>query len=182
MPRIQPLEPPYAHDIKQSFDMIMKGNDPLVLFRTLATSQRAWEKFRAGSLLDRGPLTLRDREIVIDRTTAQANCEYEWGVHVAVYAERAKLTDEQIFATRNASSDASCWSEAERALISAVDALHGTATLDQAEFDRLREYYDDAQIFEILLLCGFYRTVSYIANALDLPLEPKGVRFPGTGG
>jgi alkylhydroperoxidase family enzyme len=67
-------------------------------------------------------------------------------------------------------------------LISAVDALHGTATLDQAEFDRLREYYDDAQIFEILLLCGFYRTVSYIANALDLPLEPKGVRFPGTGG
>jgi hypothetical protein len=43
MPRIQPLEPPYAHDIKQSFDMIMKGNDPLVLFRTLATSQRAWE-------------------------------------------------------------------------------------------------------------------------------------------
>jgi alkylhydroperoxidase family enzyme len=180
MPRIQPLEPPYADDVQQSFDMVMKGQHPLVLFRTLAASPRAWQKFRAGSLLDRGPLTLRDREIVIDRTTALANCEYEWGVHVAVFAERARLTDEQIVATRSARPDASCWSDAECALISAVDALHGRATLDQAEFDRLREHYDDAQIFEILLLCGFYRTVSYVANALDLPLEPKAARFPDT--
>ena len=116
---------------------------------------------------------------MIDRTTALTNCEYEWGVHVAVYAEHADLTEEQIIATRNAKSDARCWSDAERALIAAVDALHDRATLDQAEFDRLREHYDDAQILEILMLCGFYRTVSYVANALDLPLEFKGVRFPG---
>jgi alkylhydroperoxidase family enzyme len=157
----------------------MQGKDPLILFRTIAVSERAWAKFRAGSLLDRGPLPLRDREIVIDRTTALANCEYEWGVHVAVFAEHAKLTEEQIIATRNATSDAPCWSDAERALIAAVDALHDRATLDQAEFDHLREYYDDAQILEILMLCGFYRTVSYVANALDLPLESKGARFPG---
>jgi alkylhydroperoxidase family enzyme len=178
MPRIQPLEPPYSPDVQQSFEAVMKGREPLVLFRTLATSPRAWEKFRAGSLLDRGPLTLRDREIVIDRTTALAGCEYEWGVHVAVFAERARLTGEQIAATRNAGPDASCWSDAERALISAVDALHDKATLDRSKFDRLREHYDDAQIFEILLLCGFYRTVSYVANALDLPLEPNGACFP----
>jgi alkylhydroperoxidase family enzyme len=180
MARIQPLEPPYADDVQQSFDRVMKGQEPLLLFRTLAANPRAWEKFRAGSLLDRGPLTLRDREIVIDRTTALAACEYEWGVHIAVFAEHAGLTGEQIRATRNAGPDASCWSDKERALITAVDALHGRATLDQAEFDRLRGHYDDAQIFEILLLCGFYRTVSYIANALDLPLEPKGARFPET--
>jgi alkylhydroperoxidase family enzyme len=182
MARIQPLAPPYADDVQQSFDRVMKGQQPLLLFRTLAASPRAWEKFRAGSLLDRGPLTLHDREIVIDRTTALANCEYEWGVHIAVFAERAGLTGEQIRATCNAGPDASCWSDGERALIATVDALHGRATLDQAEFDRLRAHYDDAQIFEILLLCGFYRTVSYIANALDLPLEPKGARFPATDG
>jgi len=180
MSRIQPLAPPYARDIQQTFDLIMKGKEPLMLFRTIAVSERAWTKFRAGSLLERGPLKLRDREIVIDRTTALANCEYEWGVHVAVFAEHAELTEEQITATCNAKPDASCWSDAERALISAVDALHGRATLDQAEFDRLRQYYDDAQILEILLLCGFYRTVSYIANALDLPLESKGARFPSS--
>jgi alkylhydroperoxidase family enzyme len=180
MSRIQPLAPPYARDIQATFDMVMKGKKPLMLFRTIAVSERAWTKFRGGSLLDRGPLALRDREIVIDRTTALANCEYEWGVHVAVFAEHAELTEEQIIATCNAKPDAACWSDAERALIAAVDALHGRATLDQAEFDRLRKYYDDAQTLEILLLCGFYRTVSYIANALDLPLESKAARFPGS--
>jgi len=180
MSRIEPLVPPYARDLQQTFDTIMKGAEPLVLFRTIAVSERAWTKFRAGSLLDRGPLALHDREIVIDRTTALANCEYEWGVHITVFAEAADLTDEQIVATHSAGSNAPCWSEAERALIAAVDALHGRATLDQAEFYQLRKYYDDAQILEILLLCGFYRTVSYIANALDLPLEAKGARFPDT--
>ncbi len=178
MPRIKPLEPPYARHVQDTFDAVMKGNEPLLLFRTVAVSERAWAKFRGGSLLERGPLPLRDREIVIDRTTALTNCEYEWGVHVAVFAEHAKLTEEQISATRTAKSDAPCWSDAERVLIATVDALHDRATLDQAEFDRLRVHYDDAQILEILMLCGFYRTVSYVANALDLPLEAKGARFP----
>lgn len=178
MSRIRPLEPPYKDEIQRSFDRIMKGRDPLLLFRTIATSERAWEKFRNGSLLDRGPLTLRDREIVINRTTALANCEYEWGVHVAVYAEHAGLTDEQISATRNAGAAAPCWSDAEQALIMTVDALHSRATLDRTEFDRISKHYDDSQILEILMLCGFYRTVSYVANALELPLEAIGRRFP----
>jgi alkylhydroperoxidase family enzyme len=177
MSRIRPLEPPYTDDVQLSFNRIMKGKEPLLLFRAIATSARAWEKFRNASLLDRGPLSLRDREIVIDRTTALANCEYEWGVHVAVYAEHADLTDEQIWATRTAGADALCWNSAEQALIAAVDALHFRATLDRAEFDRLNEHYDDSQILEILMLCGFYRTVSYVANAL-LPLEATGRRFP----
>jgi hypothetical protein len=58
MSRIAPLEPPYAPDIQQQFDRIMKGAPPLILFRTIAGNARAWEKFRAGSLLDRGPLSL----------------------------------------------------------------------------------------------------------------------------
>ena len=48
----------------------MRGAPPLMLFRVMAGNARAWEKFRAGSLLDRGPLSLREREIVIDRTCA----------------------------------------------------------------------------------------------------------------
>ena len=65
MSRIAPLEPPYAPEIQQQFDRIMRGAPPLLLFRTIAGQPRAWEKFRAGSLLDRGPLSLREREIVI---------------------------------------------------------------------------------------------------------------------
>ena len=178
MSRIAPLEPPYAPEIQQQFDRIMKGAPPLVLFRTIAGSARAWEKFRAGSLLDRGPLSLREREIVIDRTCALTGCEYEWGVHVATFAEPAHLTGEEVRATVLADADAPCWSQPERAMIAAVDALHHRATLSENEFKALSAHYDEAKIFEIILLCGFYRTVSYLANGLALPLEEKGARFP----
>jgi len=178
MSRIAPLEPPYAPEIQTQFDRIMRGAPPLVLFRVIAGHPRAWDKFRAGSLLDRGPLALRAREIVIDRTCALTGCEYEWGVHVATFAAAAQLSDEQVRATMLEKADAPCWSAAEQALIAVVDALHARATLSEAEFKALSAHYDDAKIFEIILLCGFYRTVSYLANGLALPLEEKAARFP----
>jgi alkylhydroperoxidase family enzyme len=178
MSRLAPLEPPYEPEIQGQFDRIMRGAPPLMLFRVVASNARAWEKFRAGSLLDPGPLSLREREIVIDRTCARTGCEYEWGVHIAIFAAAAHLTDEQIRATVLGKADAPCWSAAEQALIAAVDALHERATLSDAEFKALSAHYDDAKIFEIILLCGFYRTVSYLANGLDLPLEANAARFP----
>jgi hypothetical protein len=182
MSRIAPLQPPYAPDIQAQFDRIMRGAPPLMLFRVVAGHARAWEKFRAGSLLDPGPLSWREREIVIDRTCARTGCEYEWGVHVAIFAAAAGLSDEQIRATVLGDADAPCWSAAEQALIAAVDALHERATLSGEEFKTLSAHHDVAKIFEIMLLCGFYRTVSYLANGLDLPLdlplEEKAARFP----
>src|SRR3954467_2459255 len=133
-PRIAPLQPPYAPDIAEQFDRIMRGAPPLVLFRVMAGNARAWEKFRAGSLLDRGPLSLREREIVIDRTCARTACEYEWGVHIAAFADAARLTADQIRATVLGDANAACWSPAERVLIAAADALHDRATLGETEF------------------------------------------------
>ena len=179
MSRIAPLEPPYAPEIQGQFDRIMRGAPPLTLFRVIASSPRAWEKFCAAGLLDRGPLSLRQREIVIDRTCALNGCEYEWGVHVATFAEAARLSEAEIRATVREGADAACWTEAERALLVAVEALHARATLSDDEFATLAAHYDEAQIFEVILLCGFYRTVSYLANGLRLPLEEKAARFPG---
>ena len=178
MPRIALLEPPYSSDVQQTFDAVMRGAPPLLLFRALATSERAWRKFRAGSLLDPGPLSLRERELVIDRTCALAGCEYEWGVHVAIFSDSAGLTKEEIDATAGEGSTAPGWAPAERALLMATEALHARATLTEAEFKQLQAHYRSEQILEILLLCGFYRTVSYVANGLDLPLETSAARFP----
>jgi alkylhydroperoxidase family enzyme len=178
MSRIEPLQPPYAREIQTEFDAIMRGAPPLLLFRVVASSPRAWAKFRAGGLLDPGALSLREREIVIDRTCALTGCEYEWGVHVTIFGKAAGLSDEQIRASVQEGADAACWSPGEQALIAAVDALHHRATLSDAEFAALAAHHDDAKILEIILLCGFYRTVSYFANGLALPLEPNAARFP----
>jgi hypothetical protein len=56
--------------------------------------------------------------------------------------------------------------------------LHVRATLSDAEFAALSVHYDVDQILEIIQLCGYYRTVSYLANALALLLETTAARFP----
>src|SRR3954451_12366396 len=144
MSRIAPLEPPYPPEIQAQFDAIMRGAPPLTLFRVVAGQKRAWDKFRAGSLLDAGPLSLREREIVIDRTCALTGCEYEWGVHVAIFAKAAALTEAQIAATVQGGADAPCWSPAEQALIATVYALHHRATLSDQEFAAVSAHYDEA--------------------------------------
>ncbi len=178
MSRVAPLEPPYAPDLQAQFDRIMRGAPPLTLFRVMASQPRAWHKFTAASLLDAGPLSLREREMVIDRTCALNKCEYEWGVHVAIFAKAAQLSQEQVHATVHGDAGAPCWSAAEQVLITAVDALHRRATLTDTEFADLKAHYDEPKIFELILLCGFYRTVSYLANSFALPLEENAARFP----
>ena len=177
MDRIAPLNPPYAPDIKAAFDAIMPaGVDPLLLFRTLAVNARVYQRFRAGGLLDRGLLTLRQREIVIDRTCALNGCEYEWGVHIAFFAAKVKLTPEQIAATV-AGGDAG-WSPDERVLLDLCDEIDSTRGVSDALWQRLVEHFAPEQILEIIALIGFYRTVSLYANALKLRLEPFAARFP----
>jgi hypothetical protein len=58
---------PFTSELQAVFDKIMPPGVPrLELFTTLARVPRIFVRFRAGSLLDRGPVPLRHREIVID--------------------------------------------------------------------------------------------------------------------
>src|SRR5262245_34556190 len=131
-PRLAPIAPPFPADLQAVFDKIMPpGVPPLSLFTTLARVPRVYEKFRAGGLLDRGPVSLRHREIVIDRTCARCGCAYEWGVHVAFFARRAALTPEQVRATAHGDANDPAWTDEERLLIRLVDELHDKATLSE---------------------------------------------------
>ena len=157
------------------------GVAPLTLFTTLARVPRIWERFRAGSLLDRGPVSLRHREIVIDRTCARCGCAYEWGVHVAFFGARVALTPEQVHATVHGEASDPVWSDEERLLIRLVDELHDTANLSDELWRALAAAFSVEQILELIALVGFYHTVSFFANGLRLALEPFGAPFPAPG-
>ncbi|WP_210644573.1 carboxymuconolactone decarboxylase family protein [Pseudomonas sp. Tri1] len=178
MSRIKALSEPYPDEVRAAFDKIMGvGVPPLVLFSTIASSDRAWRKFRGGSLLDGSLLTLRQRELVIDRVCARTGCEYEWGVHVMAFAQAAGLTREEVAGTLEYPLRLEHWKEEEAALLATIDALHDRAALSDEEFLNIRAHFDDDQVLEILMLAGFYRTVSYIANGLALPLEQNAASF-----
>ena len=178
-PRVAPAEPPYPAEIQARFDALMPpGVAPLVLFRALARDQRLFQRFRGAGLLDKGHLTLRQREIVIDRVTAQCGSEYEWGVHVAFFAERAGLDETQQRSLVRGEPSYACWSAPDALLIRFCDTLHATCGVDDALWAELRARLSEEAMLELLLLAGFYRTVSYLTNALRLPLEPYAARFP----
>lgn len=179
MPRIEPAKAPYEPEIAAALQRIMpRGVEPLVLFRAMARSPRVFGKMFAGSLLDKGPLSLRQREIVIDRTTARLGCEYEWGVHIAFFADKIGLNAPEIAATVHGGADASCWSEEEQALVALVDDLVDRHTIALRTWDRARNRFDDAQLIEVIALVGYYHTISFLCRGLELPLEPYGARFP----
>ncbi len=179
MTRIAPACPPYEPAIAQALQRIMPpGLAPLLLFRTMARSPRVFARMFAGGLLDKGPLSLRQREIVIDRTTARLGCEYEWGVHVALFAAQVGFGPDEIAATVNAAPDAACWSTEECALIALVDDLVDHSTIGEETWGAARRHFDEAQLLETIALVGYYHTISFLCRGLDLPLESYAARFP----
>lgn len=198
-PRIEPLAPPYSPELENLLQRITPPAAPsvLTLFRVLAHHPLLAERMVGwgGFLLGRkATLTLRDREVVIDRVCARCGAEYEWGVHVAAFAEAAGLTPEQIAAIaesgapprpdrlRTGSLDRLRRGQAQddrhavltardRLLVRMVDELHDSGTVSDALWAQLAASWNTQQLLELLLLAGWYHAIAYVCNAARVPLE-----------
>jgi alkylhydroperoxidase family enzyme len=178
--RIAPVDPPYADSVDAWLRRIMpEGVPPLVLFRTLAVNERVFGRFMAGGLLDRGSLSMRQREIVIDRTCWLCGSEYEWGVHVAFFGGRVGFGADEIAGLCSRDPQATVLTADEKLLLRLCDELHATSTVSDALWTSLAAAYTPEQLVELVVLAGLYHAVSFATNALAIPLEPFGARFPG---
>jgi alkylhydroperoxidase family enzyme len=178
MSRISPAAPPYPESVQAQLDRLTPaGAQPLWLFRVLARDDRLFGRLVGQGLLDRGHLSLREREIVILRVCADHGSEYEWGVHVSVFSERARLTPEHVAATRLPQIEQPCWSPRERLLLALCDELARGTRVSDALWSELAAAYSAEALLELLLLNGFYRTISVLTNTLDMPLEASAARF-----
>lgn len=182
MARIPPLDAPYPADVAaQLASMMPAGMAPIGLFRTFArnlpmtAAMGEWGRYQLGRRLS---LTVREREIVIVRTCARCRCEYEWGVHLMVFARRAGLTGDEITSLTRGSSDDPCWTAGqERALIRVADALHDSSDLDDELWRAARDVLEEPQLLDLFLLCGWYHAISFAARAARVDLEPGAPRF-----
>ena len=104
-------------------------------------------------------------------------------MHVAFFAERVGLTAAQVAATCAPEVEAEAFPERERLLIRLVDALHDEARVDDGALGRrCARSGAEAQLIELIALAGFYHLISFVTNALRIPLEPYGARFPRRDG
>jgi alkylhydroperoxidase family enzyme len=178
---LQPIEPPFPAEVAKIFERYPQDRDGYILrlFRVFANSMRFLTTKGALNLLDRdSPLSMREREIVILRVTANNDCEYEWGVHVTAFSSAAGLSEAQIAATRLAGPAADCWTCREGLLVRCVDELCAHATISDEIYGAFQETWDLAQQLEIMALCGNYHTVSFVANTARIAPEETAARFP----
>jgi alkylhydroperoxidase family enzyme len=181
-PRIEPLHPPYAPPVAERLEAMMPaGVPPIHLFRTfaknlpMATAMGPWGAYELSKRLS---LNMRDREIIIDRTCARCKCEYEWGVHIAFFAQRVDLNSQQVTSLTHGQPTDPCWSnDRDRVLIQTVDSLYENGTINDDLFNRLKAIFSEEQIFDVTMLCGWYHAISFTANVANVALEQGAPRF-----
>ena len=182
MARIAALEPPYADEVAdQLTSMMPAGVPPIGLFRTfvknlpMTRAMQPWGSYELGRDLS---LSLRDREIVIDRTCARCGCEYEWGVHVAFFAERAGLDGAQVTSLTHGSLGRPVLGRRARP---GADRRGGRAARAVRPLRRdvgpPRRGATEAECLDLLLLAGWYHAISYVARGARVDLEPGAPRF-----
>ena len=183
VPRVAPIEPPYDRETEELLSAL--GGD-LAVFRLLARSTergRAIHGWGAYYLSRALCLSLRQRELVIDRTTALCGSEYEWGVHVTAFANKVGLTADQVTSTSTGGPDDECWTDVmDRAVLRAVDGLVLRHDLADPEWADLVAAVGDDGAIDVLLLCGWYHAISFLTRVSRLPAEPGRPTFPADTG
>ena len=180
--RIDPVRPPYSPDVAERLGVMMPpGVPPILLFRTfvrnlpMTSAMSGWGSYELSKRLS---LSLRDREIIIDRTCARCRCEYEWGVHVAFFAGRAGLSGEQVTSLTHGRPSDPCWTdERDRLLIQAADALHDSADIGDDLWCLLAGAFSEEQMLDLLMLAGWYHAISFTANGARVGCEDGAPRF-----
>src|SRR6266516_2423486 len=178
MPRVAPIGPPYPPETQAEFDKLMIGAPPLLLFRTVACNPRVLQRMMASSLLDRGSISLRSRELMILRTCARCGAEYEWGVHIATFGAKAQWTSAQSRSTVYGNADDTCWSVEDQLVIRLADQLHDTNRVDDTLWEVMSAHFAPDQLVELIMLAGLYHAVSYMVNATGVQHETFAPRFP----
>lgn len=129
---------------------------------------RRWLAFGA-TLLVRGALPDRDRELAVLRTAWRTGAEYYWEPHVGL-AREAGITSAEIEAVVAGPKDPS-WHGHDRALLAAVDELLEDNVIRDATWQELAERYDDAQLIEVPFLVGHYVMVAFAMRSMGVELE-----------
>src|SRR4051794_25926822 len=152
LPYVEPADAPAP--VRDALERV----PPLNIFRMMAnadTAFRPWLRWGATLLgeLELDPL-LRELAILrVARLTPHA--EYEWVQHVPI-AQAVGATGEQVDALARDEPEASCFNEAQRAVLRFTTEVVQDAQAADATLERLAEDLSPREIVELLMVIGQY--------------------------
>lgn len=133
-----------------------------------------------GTLLFRGKLDPRVRELVVLRSGWRSASEYEFCQHVQV-AKRLGMSEQEILGVREPGA-CSAYSALDRAVIKMTDELLDTAHVSPETWSVIEKSFTPEHQVELLLAAGNWRMIAMFLNgagvALDegVPSWPEGKR------
>jgi 4-carboxymuconolactone decarboxylase len=109
-------------------------------------------------------------ELAIITVAAGWQAEYEWMAHARL-AREAGVPDAVVDAIGRR-EDPPFTAGDERVVYSAARQLAADGHLSQAAYDAAHGLLGDAGVVELVGLCGYYTTISFMLNAFAVPLAP----------
>jgi 4-carboxymuconolactone decarboxylase len=111
-------------------------------------------------------------EVAILTVASRWQAEFEWSAHARI-AREAGVPDAVIDAI-GAGKEPAFTADDERIVHAAARELVISGRLSTASYGAARELLGDTGVVELVALCGYYTTISFLLNAFDVPL-PAGV-------
>ena len=124
-----------------------------------------------GTVLFKGQIAPRDRELAVLRIGWLAGAPYEWGEHVKI-SQRYGVTKEEIARVQQGSA-APGWSEHDAAILRGVEELLSVFAVSDATWDILAKTWNEAQMLEYPSMVGQYVVTAFIQNSFRARIAPE---------
>lgn len=173
MARVKLLEKndadPMVREIFQKIED--SGGEVINLMKALAHSPKICRDFnRMGiTLLLKGDLSPRLRELAILRVGNLARANYEWTKHVPMALE-AGANQGQIDALSRW-QDAACYDGQERAVLQYTDEVARNIRASDDTFKKIAGFLSQKEIIELTVTIGYYGMVCRVLETLQIELE-----------
>jgi 4-carboxymuconolactone decarboxylase len=122
-------------------------------------------------LLGTSTVPVRLRQLAILRVAWTRRAPYMWASHMRLSLTLGLSPDD--FEAVKIGPEAPGWSEAERAVLRAVEQLRDESDLDDAAWDALARHFDRRQMMDFLFTVGAYLLLALAFNAMRIELEPE---------
>jgi len=173
MSRVKLLE---KQDVNPMVEQIFQktedsGGEVINLMKALAHSPKICRDFnRMGiTLLLKGDLSPKLRELAILRVGKLAQANYEWTKHVPI-ALQAGAVQGQIEELSNW-AESSRFDEQERAVLQYTDEVARNIRASDGTFNKIAEFLSEKEIVELTVTIGYYGMVCRVLETFQIELE-----------
>ena len=122
-----------------------------------------------GYILFSSTLTPRERELLVLRVASLRQSAYEWEQHRVLAADAGLGPDEVERIAQG--PDAPGWSPLDRAMLSAVDDLIGTAEISEVTWQALAAELDEQQLMDLVFTVGAYDLLAMAFRSFGVELD-----------